>query len=313
MNTNATLLRLGALAILLAALYFAFFKPEAAAPVKQRADPNYFAFVRSMEGTRPDGELHQNGADQLVVDAELGHLFDYYLAGLGEKDLNAIKTEIERELERRLKPGAAATAKRLLDNYLKYKGALAVLERGLPASRDMAQGARQRLSAMQQLRHSYFSEQEIAGLFGASDAYDNDAIARLEINSDTTLTAEQRTAGLAALDARMPAAQRAERDAPSQVLRLEESVRELRAQGGGDNEAYRLRSAVFSPEAAARLAELDREEADWQRRIDAYRTQRKELLGSSAGTQAEAQQRQLQQLRDANFNVEEQRRLGAYE
>jgi lipase chaperone LimK len=313
MNTNATLLRLGALAILLAALYFAFFKPEAPTPVKPRAEPNYFAFVRSMEGTRPDGELHQNGADQLVVDAELGHLFDYYLAGLGEKDLNAIKTEIERELERRLKPAPAATAKRLLDNYLKYKGALAVLERGLPASRDMAQGARQRLAAMQQLRHSYFSEQEIGGLFGASDAYDNDAIARLEISSDTTLTAEQRKAKLAALDARMPAAQRAERDAPSQVLRLEESVRELRARGGGDNEAYRLRAAVFSPEAAARLAELDREEADWQRRIDAYQTQRKELLGASAGTQAELQQRQLQQLRDANFNAEEQRRLGAYE
>jgi lipase chaperone LimK len=314
MNTNATLLRLGALAILLAALYFAFFKPEAAAPVKQRADPNYFAFVRSMEGTRPDGELRQDGADQLVVDAELGRLFDYYLAGLGEKDLNAIKAEIERELERRLKPGAAATAKRLLDNYLKYKGALAVLERGLPATNDLAKGARQRLAAMQQLRHSYFSAQEIDGLFGASDAYDSDAIARLEINSDATLTAEQRKARLAALDARMPAALRAERDAPSQVLRLEDSVRQLRAQGGGDNEVYRLRAAAFSPEAAARLAEVDREEADWQRRIGAYQAQRKDLLGGSGTGAPNAQtEAQLQQLRDANFSAEEQRRLGAYE
>ncbi|WGG52728.1 lipase secretion chaperone [Rugamonas sp. DEMB1] len=186
-----------------------------------------------------------------------------------------------------------------------------MLERGLPATNDLAKGARQRLAAMQQLRHSYFSVQEIDGLFGAGDAYDNDAIARLEINSDATLTAEQRKARLAALDARMPAALRAERDAPSQVLRLEDSVRQLRAQGGGDNEVYRLRAAAFSPEAAARLAEVDREEADWQRRIGAYQAQRKDLLGGGAPN--ERTEAQLQQLRDANFSAEEQRRLGAYE
>lgn len=38
-----------------------------------------------MEGTRPDGDVKTLAGEQLVVDAELGHLFDYYLAGLGEK------------------------------------------------------------------------------------------------------------------------------------------------------------------------------------------------------------------------------------
>ena len=57
---------------------------------------------------------------------------------------------------------------------------------------------------MQQLRSAYFTPEEIAGLFGASDAYDLDAIARLEINSDSSLNEAQRKQKLAALDARLP-------------------------------------------------------------------------------------------------------------
>jgi hypothetical protein len=77
---------------------------------------------------------------------------------------------------------------------------------------------------MQQLRTAYFSNEEIAGLFGASDAYDLDAIARLDISSDTSLTATQRQQRLAELDARLPQQVREEKDAPTKVMRLEESV-----------------------------------------------------------------------------------------
>ena len=162
----------------------------------------------------------------------------------------------------------------------------------------------QRLAAMRQLRGSYFSEQESAGLFSAADAYDQDAIARLAINGDASLNQAQRQQQLAALDAALPAAARAEKDAPTRVLRLEEAVTAARAQGAGDNEIYRLRAAALSPAAAARLAEVDREEADWQRRISAYRSQRRQLPQDGAAQQ---------QLRDSIFSAAEQKRLPAYE
>jgi lipase chaperone LimK len=50
---------------------------------------------------------------------------------------------------------------------------------------------------------------------------------------------------------------------------------------------------------------VDGEEADWQRRIAAYRADRARLQGASAATQ--------QQLRDARFTPQEQKRLAAYE
>jgi lipase chaperone LimK len=269
------------------------------------ADPNYFAFVPSMTGTRPDGDVRQTATDKLAVNAELAYLFDYYLAGLGEKPLEAIRMQIGRELDRRLGAAPAAEAKRLLDAYLAYKRALVDVERGLPATQDLAQGARQRLEAMQRLRRSYF-DAEAEGLFGAGDAYDLDAVARMEINGDQRLNDAQRKERIAALDARLPQQVRDERDAPARVLKLEEAVAKARAQGQGDNEIYRMRAAALSPEAAARLADVDREEADWHRRIASYQAQRQQLAGASDPAS-------LQKLRDSIFSADEQKRLGAYE
>ncbi|MBA5687482.1 lipase secretion chaperone [Rugamonas apoptosis] len=308
MNARTKLLRAGGLALAAGTLYLTLHQPEAPAQ-PARSAPNYFAFVRSMDGTTPDGEVRQNSAEKLVVDAELAHLFDYYLAGLGERSLDAIRVEIGRELDRRLKPAAAAEARRLLAQYLEYKRALVDMEKSLPKPASLTDGARARLEAMQQLRHRYFSQDEIDGLFGASDAYDTDAIARMEINADTTLTPAQRQQKLAALDAKLPAALREEREAPTRVLRLEDEVQRRRAQGAGDNEIYQLRAATLSPGAADRLAELDRDQADWQRRIAAYQQQRQQLQARATPPSAA----ELQQLRDAGFTPLEQKRLPAYE
>ncbi len=292
-------------AAVLAALYFTMAGSPEPAPAAAPA-PDPFAFVHSMEGTRPDGDVKVAG-EQLVVDAELGHLFDYYLAGLGERSLAAIVQEIEKELDRRLKPGPAQQAKRLLASYLAYKRALVDVERALPPTTDLLQAARQRLRAMQALRPRYFTAAQSDGLFGASDAYDADALARMQVSMDKGLTAAQRSSALAALDARLTPAQRAERAEPSKVIALEERMQALRADGASDDDIYRARAAATTPEAAARLAEVDRDEAAWKARIKVYLAQRGQLLSGGAQPQA------LQQLRDSGFTAEEQRRLPAFE
>jgi len=305
MTALTTMKKMGAGAVAAGLLYAAWPSAQqvAVTPAAPASDP--YAFVRSMEGTKPDGDIKQSSDGQLVVDAELGHLFDYYLAGMGEKDLAAIRAEIERELDRRLKPGPAAQAKRLLASYLDYKRALVDLELQMEQGADLATAARARLNATQKLRQRFFSSSEINGLFGFSDAYDNDALARLEISQDPKLSVAERAGKLAALDRKLSPAMREEREAPVRVIRTEEAVTKLRAQGASDDEVYRLRAAAFSPEGASRLAELDREEAAWKGRIQAYLAERSNV---PAGAEA-----LLQQLRNKHFNADEQRRLGAYE
>ncbi len=299
MQARTSLAASAALACVIGALLMLTSRPGEAELSKPA--PRQAAFVRSMEGTAPDGRLTVAADDALVIDAELTRLFDYYLAGQGEKSLADIRLETERELERRLKPQAAQQAKRLLAAYWRYKEALGELEASLPKTKGAAAALRQRMAARQHLRSRYFTGSEIAGLFAFDDAYDLDAVARLEIHQDPTLSDAQKQQKLAAQDAALSPALREEREAPRRILLLEETAASMRAQGASDDDLYRLRAASLNPEAATRLAQLDHEEAAWKARIASYRARR------TADPVA------LQALRNELFTPQEQLRLRAYE
>ena len=284
---------------------------EPAAPAA--AQQNLFPFVRSLQDTYPDGALKVDGADALVADAELRRMFDYYLAAIGEKSVDEIRAEIERELERRLKPGAAAEAKRLLARYLDYKRELVAVEKNPQSAGTGLQAIRQRFAAMQQARNRFFSTAESQAMFGFDDAYDMDALARLEVSQDPTLGELQKREKLAALDAALPPALREAQEAPLQIVKLEQAAQKMREEGASDDEVYRMRAAALSPEAAARLAEADQEDAAWKSRIGAYLAERSRLLQGSAKLSQQDQEALLLQLRQARFSADEQKRLAAYE
>lgn len=281
----------------------------ARSPMPPSAPP---PFVRSMQGTQPDGKLEVIGADDaLQVDAELVHLFDYYLSAIGEKPLGVIVTELERELDRKLKPRAAREAKRLLAAYIDFKRELVGLEANLKPGKSQGESARGRLQAMQQARARRFTATEVGALFGEADLRDQDALARIEVGENTALSAEQKRAQIDQLDRQLPASLREERDAPLRVARVEEQVALLRAKGGTDQDVYQFRAQAFSPEAASRLAEVDRDEIEWQARIAAYLAARRQILQASLN--ASQQSTAIDELRSRQFGIDEQRRLPAYE
>jgi lipase chaperone LimK len=240
-------------------------------------------------------------------------MFDYYLSAVGEKSLDAIRAETEKELDRRLKPGAAGEAKRLLARYMDYKRELVAVEKNQKAVGGAAESARARLLAMQEARSHFFSAKESQALFGFDDAYDMDAVARLEISQNKSLTDAQKLEKLAALDAALPPALREARDAPLKVVKLEESVQKMRTQGASEDDIYRMRAAALTPEAASRLAEVDQEEATWKSRIASYLAERNKLTATGANLSEADRLAAIKQLREARFTVDEQKRLAAYE
>jgi lipase chaperone LimK len=286
--------------------------PEVAPAASTASNTDAFPFVRSMEGTKADGKLTVNADNSLVVDAELGYLFDYYLSALGEKPLESIRVEIERELDRKLKPAAAAQAKLLLNHYLDYKRELVEVEKNLkPSNNSQGAAIRARLAALQKARAKYFTSAESAGLFGLTDINDKDALARIDIDEDKTLSPAQKKEKFAKLDANLPPELREAREAPLRVTKMEEEVAKMRANGGTDQDVYQFRSKTFSPEAANRLAELDREEDKWKARITIYLAARKQILQND---QSQPQQlAAIEALRQQQFSAEEQTRLPAYE
>jgi lipase chaperone LimK len=94
-------------------------------------------------------------------------------------------------------------------------------------------------------------------------------------------------------------------------VHLEENAQRIRAQGGSEDDVYRMRAAATSPEAANRLADVDREEAAWKARIAAYLAQRGAVLSAAGSDEDHAAA--MADLRNRLFTPEEQRRLAAYE
>ena len=279
-------------------------------PAAERVADGPRAPVSSLAGTTPDGDATATAGDELALDPALIRLFDYYLTTVGERPIAAIQAQVERDLDGRLAPHASRQAKDLFARYLQFKEALKA-QRPAKAQGRSVDTLREGLRLALALRATYFSEGESQALFGPQDTEASAALARMAIEQDPSLDATQRRERLAALDARLPASERAEREAPLAVVHLEEAAQRIRAQGGSEDDVYRMRAAATSPEAANRLADVDREEAAWKARIAAYQAQRAAVLtapGDDAGRAAA-----MSDLRSRLFAPEEQRRLAAYE
>jgi lipase chaperone LimK len=307
-----SLVALGAVTLVAGTLYVVTLnRPVESAPPKVAVESNPFSFVRSLAGTNPpDVTMSDDGT--LVADDELRHMFDYYLSAGAETSLSAIRAKIEAELDRTLKPMQAIEAKRLLARYLDYRDAVMAMQKNPQKPPAGISPIRARMLAVQEIRARFFTPKEIAGMFGFDDANDSDTIARLEINQDKNLSPAQKQEKLAALDKAMSPALREAREAPLKVAKMEESVLKMRADGASEDEIYRMRAKEFSPEAAARLADLDRDTLDWNKRIATYQSERQRLLASASLSDTD-RQAAIQQLRDAHFSSEEQKRLATYE
>lgn len=274
----------------------------------------------SLRGTEPDGlaslsalnPLPGAGGGTLAYGA-LRRLFDYHLSTVGEQSVSAIAQQIHLALDQALAPEQAAAAKRLLARYLDFKHALFTLEQHWTQLPPGSQSVRQRFDGMQALRARFFNAEEEQAMFGLEDAADRDALARLDIANNPALDAAQRSAQWATLDATMPRALRVERDAPRVILQLEDRTRALRAQGGSDDDVYRLRAQALDASAAARLAELDREDQAWKLRMDRYLSERATVLKTLTEAPESERLAALENLRHTQFSELERKRLAAYE
>jgi len=301
----------GAAAAVLAAI--AWCGPSAApraeppAPVAREAAA---AVPASLAGTTPDGAARATADDALVLDPSLIRLFDYWLTTVGEQPIASIRSQVEHDLDDRLGPRAARQAKDLFARYMQFKEALKALRPAKPVGRSL-DILREGLRRMLALRASYFSEAESHALFGPQDVEAKAALARMAVEQDPALDATRRQQRLAELDARLPASVRDARAASMSVVHLEEAAQRIRAGGGSEDDVYRMRAAATSPEAANRLADVDREEAAWKARIAAYQAQRGAVLAATGDDAAHAAA--MAALRNKLFTPDEQRRLAAYE
>jgi lipase chaperone LimK len=157
------------------------------------------------------------------------------------------------------------------------------------------------MAERQRVRRQYFDGDEFDALFSQDLALDAYMLARLEIERNSALTPEQKRSALQEAEQALSPAVRAQRAEAVAHEGVAQQTAAFNAQGVDERTRYTQRSAQYGPEAAQRLARLDREQGDWNARLDQYQQ-------ALASTQDPAR---LQPLRAQLFSPEEQLRLDA--
>jgi len=244
--------------------------------------------------------LASGGDQDSFLDAGLRHRLEDLLLEAGEAATpSALKQRLAGLVPRYFQPADAVRAQALLERYVDYRVALGALKP--PADPGDPHALRAAIDARQRIREQHFAGEEYRALFAQEEELDRYTLARLEIARNTAWTQEQKTAALRDAEHELGAAQRAARADAVAHLGVAAQTAAFDARGVGERERYTQRQAQYGEAAAQQLAQLDRQEQDWQRRLDDY-----------AGAQARKMQpADLQQLRQQLFSAEEQLRIEA--
>ena len=207
-----------------------------------------------------------------------------------------LKLRLSQLVRKHFGADLATRALALAERYVDYRVALGTLKAPRP---DDPTALRNSLNARERLRERYFAPEEHEALFARESALDLYTLARLEIQHNTGLTAEEKARALKDAEAELPQEQRADRAHAVAHLGAAAQTQDFETRGVDDRTRYQLRSATYGTDAAQALARLDQEERAWNQKLDDYAA----AMAHDPG--------QMQALRERLFTPQEQLRLEA--
>ena len=233
------------------------------------------------------------------LNAELRHKLELVLLEAGSAATPAeLKRRLAAIVARHFAAGEAVRAAQLLERFVDYRVALGELKP--PKDRTDPRALRQTFEARRQVRERHFQVDEAQALFAAEDELDRFTLARLEVLRNDALTPAQKEAAVRDAERDLGEPQRLARQQSVQHEAVAAQTAALDAAGANEQERYQARRAQYGDAAALQLAQLDREERDWQGRLSQYAAQR------AAGNAPE-----LEALRERLFTPQEQMRIDA--
>lgn len=277
--------------------------------------PDLPPLPRSLQGSTPDVQLRQDADGNLLISADILHLFEFYLSALAEEPLEISLNRISRALAEQLQGQALEQARDLLKRYLDYRIALADLQSQV-AIRDAAghydlQAIAQRQQQLKSLRQQHFSSEENRAFFAEQDSYDDLMFKQLQLAQNTELDAAQRQQALDRLEQQLPEPIRQAREQATRQTRLYELTEQMKSRGASAEELFQVRAEALGHEAATALAALDQRQADWDRRMASFEKEREAIRQS--GLSAEDQQSAIVSLIERRFAEDERAQVLAQE
>jgi len=248
----------------------------------------------SLRGAAPDGALTLDSDGRLRVDRALRRRFDWYLSLVGELTLPSIRQLVEADAERELGLVHAAEVLAVFDRYVAYLEAETRL--------DDAPSLDARLATLHALRRAHLGDVVAEAFYGYEERYAETTLVRLAARGNDTMFERHESS---------PSEFAQRRETETALLSAEHEA-QLDAFGADVRQRDAERTALWGPEAAHRLAALDAANADWVRRIAAYRVASATIRNDARLGPAE-RTRALAALRERDFDPNERRRVEALE
>ncbi len=251
--------------------------------------------------------LAGSSAPRLPLDAG-GHLaksravrdfFDYCLTARSDLSAAALDAFVVREIAAQL-DGTVAQVEALdvWHRYRAYLDALATLRDA--GAVDKSDLAALQLALDQRASIAYRTlgdwSQPFFGVEQWRQRYD---LARLKITQDRSLTDAQKAERLAALEQQMPADERAAQQRVDRQRAAIDQIAQLQKSGATPDAMRAQLTQTLGPEAAARVAQMQQDDASWQSRYADYATQRAQI--ESAGLSPQDRDAQIAALRQRVF------------
>jgi lipase chaperone LimK len=264
----------------------------------------------SLQGTTPDGQLQYDRNNNLIINADLRSLFDYFLSAYGEEELEQITARIRSYLRSNLPAIAVVEAEAILDAYLKLQRELTQVNGDQNKPPQTAQYLQQELQQRRAMRRYYLSPEVADAFYGAEEQYDQYTLNLMQLQKQPGST-EDKARQAAALLEQLPEAMQQSLHASQQILTLQEQTTALQL-AEDTNRLQLTRQQLVGIDAAERLAHLDQQRAEWNDRIDSWLVLRDELAQNQQIDYSDRQQ-QIAQLRATYFQPPELVRVKAME
>ncbi len=280
---------------------------------------------RSLQGTKVDGEIIIDENKQLVVTYGLKRLFDYFLSAQGEESDKAIHQRIKNYITSHTPEPASSQAIEIYQQYVAYLQALGGLEKefGNLQMRATKDGKldinliKQRQAKVIQLQEKYFQQATIKAFFKTDKMLENYTLAMLAIDKNKNLSEKQKLQARKNYIANMEngsdkKAMQKQQEQQANLAELIKRTETMKKQGATAEQLYTMRKSLVGEQSAKRLAEVDKEEADFAKRFATYQ-QKKQAIIQQFGENSPTSAEKIQQVEESLFNKNEQKRLGGYE
>ncbi|MFY9179385.1 MAG: lipase secretion chaperone [Venatoribacter sp.] len=267
---------------------------------KELAD---IAQLQTFRGATIDGALRTDLHGNLIIDIQLKRWIDFYLSAQGEISLEQVKELMVSQMRQLPSPGSEQALK-LLDAYLGYLAALNDYD--VEEARRVAEPGMSDLEArtywQQRLRREWLEPEVIEAFFQEDEQIDLNTIKKFKLRNQGASQAE-----LDALEEELPEEVRTMRKESRTILSYADNLQQLKSQGASPAEIQQWRVQQYGPEAAERLAKVDKEREQWESRLRNYQS----LLKNTESLTETDREAQREEYRQKNFSNTEQKRLDA--